>query len=119
MNRRGEAGLSPIPVYPAPPGSLDLYYIRYPLRKRSLAFEGGVELRYQLSNRMDLIYRYTRLIGTREMNKMEGYYSIDNPPTQYEFEVTSKGSAVHNTFSLRYNFIKKPKNISRYEYHED
>ncbi|MBT0811856.1 hypothetical protein KIH41_11265 [Litoribacter ruber] len=119
INRWGETGLSPIPVYPRPPVNLDLYYQSYPLRKRSLAFEGGVELRYQLSNRMDLIYRYTRLVGTREMNKMIGYYSIDNPPTQYEFEVTSKGSAIHNTFSLRYNFGKNSKNIPKYEKFED
>lgn len=118
LNSRGEAGLSPIPVSPSPPTNLRLYYESYPLRKNSLALEGGGEVRLPISSRLFFIYRFTILAGTRDMARMEGYYEIDQPLTRYPFEVTSRGSARHHTFSLRYRFGKKKEIENRWQMEE-
>lgn len=118
LDYRGEVGLSAIPVYPTPPTNLMIYYTSYPLRKNSLALEYGGEVRLPISNRLHFIYRFTVLSGTQDMIKMEGYYEIDNPPTQYLFEVSSKGSSVHNTFSIRYRFGKKKEKENWWEYED-
>lgn len=118
LKTRGEAGLSAIPVYPTPPTNLMIYYESYPIRKSSIAFELGGQLKYQISNRLNFIYRFTALAGTRDMIKMEGYYEIDNPPTLYPFEVTSNGTALHHTFSLRYRMGKKKEKQNWWEYED-
>lgn len=107
LDSRGEAGLSAIPVYPTPPTNLMIYYESYPVRKNSLALEYGGEVRLPISNRLFFIYRFTVLNGTKEMHRMEGYYETDNPRMRYDFEVSSKGSSIHNTFSIRYRLGKK------------
>ncbi|WP_228691084.1 hypothetical protein [Lunatimonas sp.] len=115
LDSRAGIGLSPIPVYPSPPSNLFVQYESYPLRKRSFAFEGGAEARWELSNRFLLIYRFTGLLGTKDMSKMEGYYEPDNPSIKYPFEIRSKGSAIHNTFSLRYRLGRKPQKENWWE----
>lgn len=52
------------------------------------------------------------------MITMVGYYETDNPPTQYLFEVSSKESAIHNTYYIRYRFGKKKEKENLWEYEE-
>jgi hypothetical protein len=103
----GEAFLSAIPVYPTPPTELMIYYKSGPLRKSSLAFELGGESKLAISERLSFLYRFTYLQGTQDMLQITGYYETSRPPQKHEFEVVSKGSALHHTFSLRYRLGKK------------
>lgn len=104
---RQNQSVSFIPMNPRSPEEFTGTMDTYPVRKNSVAFEGGIEARVPLFWRLELLYRLSRLWGTSTMVRMEGNYGPMSNPDQYSFEASSMGSAVHHTFSLRYKFGEK------------
>jgi hypothetical protein len=112
INAQGKAGLPSIPVSPSPPTNLSVVYNDRNLSKINFSLEAGGEALWKLSDRFHLIYRLTGRIGFMEMVEMEGNYLTGenlsvNPDKIYPFRVISRGSALHHTYSLRFNMGRK------------
>ena len=95
-------------VFPQPAPRLALQYDWEVLAKSSLAFELGTELRYKISDRFHLAYRFSGTLGTRDMIVMEGNYNAsNNPQVIHDFEVLQRGTSLNHFLSIRYKLGKK------------
>ncbi|MCH6199351.1 hypothetical protein MMU07_07170 [Aquiflexum sp. LQ15W] len=96
------------PVFPQPAPNIGMEFESRVINRLSLAPELGAEIRYQLSQRFHLAYRFSGILGTRNMVSNEGTYTVSNSPSiVHEFQVIQRGTSLNHFFSMRFRLGKK------------
>lgn len=101
------------PVFPQPAPNIGMEFESRVINRLSFAPELGTEIRYQLSPRFHLAYRFSGILGTRNMVSNEGTYTVSNSPSiVHEFQVIQNGTSLNHFLSIRYKLGKKVKKNS-------
>jgi len=104
------------PVFPQPAPNIGMEFESKVINRFSLVPELGVEVRYQLTSRFHLAYRFSGMLGTRDMVTNEGSYTVSNAPDIiHDFKVVQRGTSLNHFLSMRYWLGKPVKNHSGFE----
>ncbi|MCH7396398.1 hypothetical protein MM236_00285 [Belliella sp. DSM 107340] len=105
-------------VFPQPAPVVRMEFIDQIVNRTSIAFEIGPEIRYDISERFYLAYRFSGNLGTRDKVSIEGsYFTSDNPQTIHDFEVVQRGTSINHFLSIRYRLGRKTKNNTDFDYY--
>jgi hypothetical protein len=82
---------------------ISLFRVTETLARSSLSFEAGVEIRREFGKRFYCAYRFTGLLGVRDLIRIDGHYIVgDMPEIEHEYEVLQRGSGLLHMLALRY-----------------
>ena len=95
-------------VFPQPAPTIGMEYASEISNRSSIALELGSEIRYQLSRRFHLAYRFSGNLGTTAKVRIYGeYFASNNPQVIHDFEVLQRGTSLNHFLSIRYKLGKK------------
>ncbi|MGY6742049.1 MAG: hypothetical protein ACXIUQ_04865 [Cecembia sp.] len=106
------------PVFPQPAPNIGMEFESRVLNRFSLVPELGVEIRYRLTSRFHLAYRFSGILGTRDMVTNEGSYTVSNAPDIiHNFKVVQRGTSLNHFLSIRYRLGRNEKKNSDIDYY--
>lgn len=94
-------------VFPQPAPFIWMDFESRIKNRLSLSAELGSELVYVLSERINVSYRFSGMLGVRRMVSIEGTYSADNRPhIKHSFKVDQYGTGINHFVSMRFRLGK-------------